>query len=145
MLKREGTSDHPPQSHFTETEIKEKWTSQDYLFNWAWLTFILNWFISFCLVGWFWFWPHHTARGILFPRPGIEPEPSTVRVWSPHHWTSRGFPISSLKIEKKFTQTFVIMKNNHRLSCVSPLMVYDLLWFKEHHSMNQWVVASLLI
>ena len=28
---------------------------------------------------------HHTACGILVPRPGIEPRPSAVKVWSPNH------------------------------------------------------------
>ena len=37
---------------------------------------------------------HLVACGILFPRPGIEPRPSTVRpqIRSPNHWTTRYFP-----------------------------------------------------
>ena len=37
---------------------------------------------------------HLVACGILFPRPGIEPRPSTVRpqIRSPNHWTTRDFP-----------------------------------------------------
>ena len=42
------------------------------------------------------FWPCHTACGILVPRPGIEPRPSAVKVWSPNHWTAREFPQLSL-------------------------------------------------
>ena len=34
----------------------------------------------------------HMACGILVPRPGIEPGPSAVRVWSPNHWTAREVP-----------------------------------------------------
>ena len=37
-------------------------------------------------------WPHHTAGGILVPRPGIEPVPPTVEAWSPNHWTTREVP-----------------------------------------------------
>ena len=29
------------------------------------------------------FWPRHVACGILDPQPGIKPEPSAVKVWSP--------------------------------------------------------------
>ena len=31
----------------------------------------------------------HTACGILVLQPGIEPEPSAVRAWSPNYWTSK--------------------------------------------------------
>ena len=37
------------------------------------------------------FWPCHTACGILVPQPGTEPEPSAVKAWSPNHWTVREF------------------------------------------------------
>ena len=30
----------------------------------------------------FFFWPHHTACGILVPRPGIEPAPPALEAWS---------------------------------------------------------------
>ena len=40
----------------------------------------------------FFFWLHCTACGILVPRPGIEPGPSSMRVQSPNHWTAREFP-----------------------------------------------------
>ena len=42
----------------------------------------------------FFFWPRHTAYGILVPRPGIEPRPSAVRVRSPNHWTAGEVPLS---------------------------------------------------
>ena len=29
--------------------------------------------------------------GILVPQPGIEPVPSAVKPWGPHHWTTREF------------------------------------------------------
>ena len=32
---------------------------------------------------------HRVARGILVPRPGIEPIPPAVEARSPNHWTSR--------------------------------------------------------
>ena len=35
------------------------------------------------------FWLHRTARGILVPRPGIEPEPPALEARSLNHWTSR--------------------------------------------------------
>ena len=44
------------------------------------------------LIYFLFFWPHHEACGILVPQPGIEPGPSTVRAWSPNHWTAREFP-----------------------------------------------------
>ena len=31
---------------------------------------------------------HHAACGILVPQPGIEPVSSTVKAWSPNHWTA---------------------------------------------------------
>ena len=34
----------------------------------------------------------HTASRILAPRPGIDPGPSAMQVWSPNHWTVREFP-----------------------------------------------------
>ena len=37
-------------------------------------------------------WPCHGAYGILVPRPRIEPVTSSVKAWSPNHWTSREFP-----------------------------------------------------
>ena len=40
----------------------------------------------------FFFWPCCTACGILVPRPGIEPQPLAVRVWSPNHCTAGEFP-----------------------------------------------------
>ena len=49
----------------------------------------------------FWFfWPHHTACGILVPRPGIEPVPLAVEAQSPNHWTAREFPIELLLVSK---------------------------------------------
>ena len=33
----------------------------------------------------FFFWPHCVTRGILVPRPGIEPGPTAVKVWSSNH------------------------------------------------------------
>ena len=35
----------------------------------------------------------HAARGILAPKPGIEPVPLAVGVQSPNHWTTREFPM----------------------------------------------------
>ena len=40
----------------------------------------------------FFFWPRLAACGILVPRPGIEPGPTAVKVWSPNDWPTREFP-----------------------------------------------------
>ena len=48
---------------------------------------LLYYFILFLF-----FWPHHVACGILVPRPGIEPGPSSVKAQNPNHWTTREFP-----------------------------------------------------
>ena len=51
--------------------------------------------ISQCLVLFgflIFFWLHPVARGILVPRPGIEPRPLAVKVRNPNHWTAREFP-----------------------------------------------------
>ena len=41
----------------------------------------------------FFFWPHCVARGILVPRPGIEPaRTAAVKALNPNHWTTREFP-----------------------------------------------------
>ena len=34
----------------------------------------------------------YPSCGILVPWPGIKPRPSTVRAWSPNHWTTRKSP-----------------------------------------------------
>ena len=41
----------------------------------------------------FFFWPCHTACGILVPRPGIEPVPPAVEARGLNHWTTREVPI----------------------------------------------------
>ena len=40
----------------------------------------------------FFFLPSQAAYRILVPWPGIKFKPSTVRAWSPNHWTTRVFP-----------------------------------------------------
>ena len=47
------------------------------------------------------FWQCCVACGILVPWSGIEPRPSTVRAWSPNHWTAREFPGHTLKKKKQ--------------------------------------------
>lgn len=47
-------------------------------------------FSVFCFRGFF--WPHHMARGIIVPRPGIELVASAVRAQSPNDWIARKFP-----------------------------------------------------
>ena len=44
------------------------------------------------LLFFFFFWKYCLACEILVPRPGIEPRPLAVRLWSPNHWTAREFP-----------------------------------------------------
>ena len=39
--------------------------------------------------GFLFFLPHHSACGILVPRPGIEPTPLAVEAWSLNQWTAR--------------------------------------------------------
>ena len=51
-------------------------------------------FVLFC-------WPHHVARGILVPRPGIEPTPSAVKARSPNHWISGEVPMTSVLIRNR--------------------------------------------
>ena len=41
------------------------------------------------------FWLHNVARGILVPRPGIEPGSPEVEARSPNHWTACEVPILS--------------------------------------------------
>ena len=45
------------------------------------------------LLSFFFFWPRCAACGILVPRPGTEPRPTAVKVWSPNHWTTRESPL----------------------------------------------------
>ena len=47
----------------------------------------------FNLINLFMFWPHHVACGILVPRPGIEPGPPALGMWSLTHWTTRDVPL----------------------------------------------------
>ena len=37
-------------------------------------------------------WPHRASRGILVPRPGIEPTPLALEVRRLNHWTVREVP-----------------------------------------------------
>ena len=52
---------------------------------------------SFYFHGFFFFFPHHAANGILIPQVGIEHWASAVRTWSPNHWTTREFPLKKKK------------------------------------------------
>ena len=54
--------------------------------TWVSVTSPSSFFLSF------FFFFGHVAWGILVPRPGIEPQPLVVKVWSPNHWTIREFP-----------------------------------------------------
>ena len=38
------------------------------------------------------FWPRCVAHGISVPRPGREPTPLAVGLWSLNQWTAREFP-----------------------------------------------------
>ena len=44
----------------------------------------------------FFFWPHHAARGILVPRPGTEPTPLALEAWSLNH-NHQGSPWNCLQ------------------------------------------------
>ena len=48
----------------------------------------------------FLFWLCHTACDMLVPQPGIEPQPSTVRAWSPNHWTVKEFLTMSVQFSR---------------------------------------------
>ena len=49
--------------------------------------FLLFFFLQNLFI--FTFWPCRLARGIVVPRPGIEPMPLAVKARSPNHWTIR--------------------------------------------------------
>ena len=51
--------------------------------------------IYFSTTFFFFFLPHCMACRILVPWSGIEPGPSAVKVWSPNHWTTREFPMTT--------------------------------------------------
>ena len=46
----------------------------------------------FPISSFFFFWPHWVACRVLVPRPGIEPVPPALGVWSLNHWIAREFP-----------------------------------------------------
>ena len=52
------------------------------------MLYFIYYFILFYVL----IWPYHAAFGILAPRPGMEPEPPAVEVWSLNHWTTREIP-----------------------------------------------------
>ena len=58
----------------------------------------------------FFFWPPHTAFGVLVPRPGINHMPLALEAWSLIHWiireihTSYFYHCSFLKAESTVTQ-----------------------------------------
>ena len=58
------------------------------------------------------FWPSSVACGILVPRPGTEPGPSAVRVWSPNHWTTREFPEVLNRVRRKASLEGVTFEQN---------------------------------
>ena len=62
------------------------------------VTLLANWCVrqpgssfELCVQGFYFlfFLPHHSACGILVPRPGIEPTPLAVEAWSLNQWTAR--------------------------------------------------------
>ena len=55
--------------------------------------FTLKWFDGVGLVvGLFFFLLHYEAYRILVSRPGMEPAPHVVEVWSLNHWITREVP-----------------------------------------------------
>ena len=60
-------------------------------------TYVMRWCIR---------WLCHTAWGILVPQPGFKPVSPILQVWSPNHWTPRGFPL--LGVEWGFLQLFFL-------------------------------------
>ena len=59
------------------------------------------------------FWPCHMACGILVPLLEIELGPSTVKVQSPKHWTTREFPIYFKKLVKEVLSSLAILSASH--------------------------------
>ena len=60
-----------------------------------WIPCFVKYLVKF-LGHFFFFWPRHTARRILVPRPGIEhvpPAPPALEVQSLNHWTAREVPL----------------------------------------------------
>ena len=74
----------------------------------------------------YFFGPHHTACGILAPRPGIEPAPPAVEAWSPNHWTTREFPRLLSKVN--FFSHFYFSPGEFLLYVLCPLVHFSY-WF----------------
>ena len=71
------------------------------------------------------FWLCCVACRILFPPPGIEPGPLTVKALRPDHWTAREFPGWFVLLSFK---SFLCVLDNNSLSDLSPLNVFSWLW-----------------
>ena len=87
---------------------------------------------SICLPFGF-FWPCHMAFGITAPRPGIEPEPPTLEVQSPNHWTTREFPCLRL---------YCHAQRNHYEEPMSRSFLLGILWFQVLHLSEVKVAQS---
>ena len=60
---------------------------------------MVKWLLLFCgflFVCFLTFWPHHVARGILVPGPGIKLMPPALEAQSLNHWTTREVPFTSI-------------------------------------------------
>ena len=80
--------------------------SINFFFNPAPITEDIN---QYC----FFFFPRHSACGILVPWTGIEPGPSAVKAWSPNHWTARKFPILFLRRDLEFWPILLFGQSYH--------------------------------
>ena len=56
------------------------------------ITSLIKYFIPFFYFLFLYFWPCHEARGILVPRPGIQPAPPAQEAHSLNHWAAREVP-----------------------------------------------------
>ena len=86
------------------------------------------------------FWPCHTACGLLAPGSGIELRPSAVRAQSPNHWTTRKFPPSNIYI---FFNRFIYFLNFIYLLFLAALGLHCCVW--AFSSCGEWELLFVAV